>query len=1301
MKSSPLLNKPPPANKLAVRQRFPRLASWYRLRSQWDHLLDLANKLAEAPAHIMANFIDAVLPRPTPGRWLVFRPCLELLESRLVPSTFLFSQSNYAVLPVSAAGGADYQRLLWSMGDTPSRNPNETAALTVTVKRTGSLADAASVDYASSDNTAAAGIDYDAVGGELDFAVGQAQASFTVKVYGDDTADTQMLCFQLRLGQSSEGTVAPGMGSASATIVEPEVGNPGVQFGGDYNGNASFAFSTCTYHLDDTGSVEITVVRPGDTTGAAEAEYTTFDNDGNTGPSGDLTFGDGQSLGCPLDLNLAGSNLGANEGQFTINVRNPDASEYDYGTDATVNLNGSDNSGDDGGGGGGGGGQDTPYPIANNDTYYTTTNTPLSIAAPGVLGNDSDNPGFTLTPHYVWGNGPYHGYVTLNIDGSFTYTPDPTFVGTDTFGYKDTDNGGGTSNNVAIVSITVGPNPVANPDSYTVTHNTQLQVVAPGLLANDTDNPEYTLQVNGVVSQPSHGSVSVNPDGSFIYTPNNNYFGPDSFSYNDTDGSATSNTATVSITITDNPPSDSDASYIVEHDQTLTVNAASGVLATDSDPDGDPLNAVLLSGPSHGSLGTAGLNEDGSFTYTPSAGFAGLDSFTYAANDGMQNGNTATVVIDVTNAAPVAAGDYYSTPAGQALSVSGPGVLAGAYDPDGDTLTAQLVTGPSHGTLTNNAINSDGSFTYTPTSGYIGQDSFTFTASDKIATSAPATVTITVVGTSPVANDIAYTTPMNQTLTMDTPGVLGNDVAPPGETLTAVAESGTTGNGGSYSVTSSGQVSYTPPANFTGVDYFNYQAAANGQASAPAQVAINVVNVALAMPNGPWVPIDAGDNNGSPWVDGTNDMVPWERDFQTLGLYQLASPLSVDDAQLQPLNIAYNPNPPAGAGGWLQLSVQSTGTGQIRLWRTATKGDLNQINPGYYPLTGPDSLPPTIYVEGDNPTSATPVPGLPNQPQDNTDITVTVTYWLQFAAPGRPPGAVRAGSSTVNLGVGPVVNFFTINNAPNAPVPNPRQQLSTGAVMFNNDPRLQQNGANDFSDGYTTVGVNPVNPYQIVQFPGGGNYPGAVFDAQVFNANTPGNIQFVQNLTTINGGNGFADAFFFGMGNGNPQNWQYIGQNNQVIAAPILDAVADPSVTGNPFYAQQNHAVAINLLPPNTTQVSQSDAPRSSMQGLINAGLNTVGPVTDVNWTDSFKLYLVWEMPAGGGAAGGGNGQVIYTLAVRPWRAVLYAHSNSPPLVADVIDEGSGVFAPGDFVITHNSPVTLNGPIANDTGRIR
>ena len=164
------------------------------------------------------------------------------------------------------------------------------------------------------------------------------------------------------------------------------------------------------------------------------------------------------------------------------------------------------------------------------------------------------------------------------------------------------------------------------------------------MLANDTDVDGDALTPI-LVSPPSHGTVVLNANGTFTYTPAANYNGTDSFTYRATDGSLNSNVAGVAITVravNDAPVAVND-SYSTPQNNVLNVQAA-GVLTNDTDVDGNTLSAVLVSGPANG---TVTLNSDGSFRYTPNNDFAGSDTFTYKANDGTADSNTATVTIQV------------------------------------------------------------------------------------------------------------------------------------------------------------------------------------------------------------------------------------------------------------------------------------------------------------------------------------------------------------------------------------------------------------------------------------------------------------------------------------------------------------------------------------------------------------------------------------------------------------------------------------------------------------------------------
>ena len=314
------------------------------------------------------------------------------------------------------------------------------------------------------------------------------------------------------------------------------------------------------------------------------------------------------------------------------------------------------------------------------------------------------------------------------------------------------DNAGGTD---------AGSAYIYSEGAYEVAEDTQLTVAAPGLLANDTDADGDSIEAT-VVAEPAHGTLDLAADGSFTYDPATDYSGSDSFAYKANDGLADSNVATATIFVTpvnDAPVAVAD-SYTVAEDGTLNP-AAPGVLANDTDADGDSLEAATVAGPLHGSLS---LNANGSFTYEPDADYNGPDSSRTTPTTATVDSNIVTVTITVTSvndAAPVAIADSYTVAEDGVLTRSAPGVLTNDTDVDGDDLTAKLVKGPLHGTL---KLNANGSFTYEPVADYNGSDSFTYKANDGLADSnvVAATITVTAVDDDvadvPIAGTNRYTT---------------------------------------------------------------------------------------------------------------------------------------------------------------------------------------------------------------------------------------------------------------------------------------------------------------------------------------------------------------------------------------------------------------------------------------------------------------------------------------------------------------------------------------------------------------
>ncbi len=473
----------------------------------------------------------------------------------------------------------------------------------------------------------------------------------------------------------------------------------------------------------------------------------------------------------------------------------------------------------------------------------------------GVLINDYDPDRNKLTAILV--SGTSNGSLVFNADGSFVYTPNINFNGIDTFTYQAND--GALNSSVVTVTINVIPvndAPVAIVNGYTVNEDTTLTVAANGVLGNDVDFDGNALSAV-LVSGTSNGTLVFNADGSFIYTPNADFNGFDSFSYRAYNGISYSNRAIVTIRI--NPVNEMPIAvgdtFSVAEDGVLTISS-NGVLINDSDVDGDPIKAILVGGPS---FGTVTLNSDGSFTYSPNRDFNGTDTFTYVANDGTTASNLATVTINVkpVNDAPAAANDIHLGREDTKLIVSTTSVLDNDKDIDGDTLRVTLQTGPRHGML---LLNADGTFTYTPDTNYNGLDSFTYMAHDGLASSFAATVVInlTPVNDAPIAIADSYSITSDKTLKIAVAGVLSNDSDVDNKQLTATLVGST--YYGTVTLQDDGSFFYIPNAKFHGTDTFTYRANDGLTQSKLVTVTIDVTAAVVVTPplvtsGGPLQPI--------------------------------------------------------------------------------------------------------------------------------------------------------------------------------------------------------------------------------------------------------------------------------------------------------------------------------------------------------------------------------------------------------------------------------------------------------------
>ncbi len=338
------------------------------------------------------------------------------------------------------------------------------------------------------------------------------------------------------------------------------------------------------------------------------------------------------------------------------------------------------------------------------------------------------------------------------------YTPNPGYLGTDSFAYTVADQDG--VSNMATVSVTVVPNlpPVAGDDAITVVGDRSTNINNQ-IFSNDFDPDGFINQANfTVVTAPANGTVAVDSFGQVVYTPAPGFNGTDSFAYTVTDQEgAVSNMATVSVTVVPNqPPVAGDDAITVVGDRSTNIN--NQIFSNDFDPDGfiNQANFTVVTAPANG---TVAVDSFGQVVYTPAPGFNGTDSFAYTITDSsgaVSNAATVSVTV-VPNQPPVAGDDTLTADAGTGIVLTN--LLANDFDPNGDPLSnINVVSGPSHGTI---AFNSTvGALVYTPAPGYTGADSFTYTVTDSSnAASNVATVNVNVLGirttvTSPTAGGV-------------------------------------------------------------------------------------------------------------------------------------------------------------------------------------------------------------------------------------------------------------------------------------------------------------------------------------------------------------------------------------------------------------------------------------------------------------------------------------------------------------------------------------------------------------------
>ena len=515
-------------------------------------------------------------------------------------------------------------------------------------------------------------------------------------------------------------------------------------------------------------------------------------------------------------------------------------------------------------------------PIAGAD--MATVDEDVVLEGISVLVNDSDPEGGTLsvTPE---SKGTPYGYVVIYADGTFTYTPDLNYNGSDSFTYQVCDNESPSACSSGTVTITINPvqdPPIATPDVFSTLEDTKLVVTCDCVLINDYD-PDGDPLTGAVVESVKHGTLVFQPDGTFEYMPDQDYFGTDTFTYTATDGIHTTDPVLVVINVI--PVNDPPIAVNDQVEATEDVPSPLPILANDKDVDDELTTSMIqiVTPPQHGVLQITPTD----VIYTSNSNYFGPDSFEYSLRDPAGAvSNVALVTIDVkpVNDIPVTVADTGTTPEDTKLLID---VLANDSDVDNALDPATVIaTIPVHGQV---IVKSDGTIEYTPEKDFFGTDSFTYTVKDVAgAESLPAVVTITVtpVNDAPCANGDVATTPRNTPV--DIP-LVDNDtdadhpIIPESVVVIVPPVHGT------VTVTPDGVATYTPDTGYVGEDTFEYTIKdPEDLSSGPAKVTITIVpqnSAPVAVNDGPVkhqlredLAIDVLENDYDPDNDH-NDLV--------------------------------------------------------------------------------------------------------------------------------------------------------------------------------------------------------------------------------------------------------------------------------------------------------------------------------------------------------------------------------------------------------------------------------------------
>ncbi|WP_434567821.1 tandem-95 repeat protein [Vibrio chagasii] len=446
---------------------------------------------------------------------------------------------------------------------------------------------------------------------------------------------------------------------------------------------------------------------------------------------------------------------------------------------------------------------DHDYTI-NEDGSLTFTDEQLLAGATDIDGDD-------LSVESVNYEGT-DGVFTDNGDGTYTFAPNENFNGNVDLTYDVSDGTDVVSANIDVQVVPINDVPVAGSTSYSVEEDGSITLSDAQLLANSSD-VEGEVFVSDVSYSGTDGVFTDNGDGTYTFSPNENFNGDISLdvSVMDEDGATAETTAGIDVIAVNDLPVAGSTTYSVDEDNVITISDAQ-LLANSSDIEGD----VSVSDVSYS--GTDGIftdNGDGTYSFAPNENFNGNVSLdvTVADEDGATAQTTADIDVIAVNDAPVSGDLAYSVDEDGSITLSQEQLLAQASDVDGDTLTASNLTAGDNATVT---ANDDGSFTITPDADFNGDIDLSFDVSDGLETvQAGVDLTVNPVNDLPTAEDQNFTIEEDGTLTFTDEDLLVGAADIDGDDL-SVADVSYTGTDGVFTDNGDGTYSFAPNENFNG-----------------------------------------------------------------------------------------------------------------------------------------------------------------------------------------------------------------------------------------------------------------------------------------------------------------------------------------------------------------------------------------------------------------------------------------------------------------------------------------------------